>query len=152
MSNYIIITNIIADEPNFGKIKKIELTKTGIDMFSEIHDVIRKEYDNGFLMCAEHETVNNRKKYKIADVMVFKNGVRMTLGFEHSIQYNTIKWVATDIPELTDSECPHCGEIDDLEWAMTEAGNSETWQHCTCGICGCRWNNTYKFVGVQILN
>ena len=97
-------------------------------------------------MCTEHETVNNRKKYKIAHVNIFKNGSRMTMGFEHSIQYNTIKWVATEVAELTDSECPHCGEIDDLELAMTDG------QHCTCGICGCRWNNTYKFVGVQILN
>ena len=151
MATYIIVKNIRENSVNFGKIKKIELTKKGGGEFMEAHALVRKECDNGFFALSP-EVVADRKKHNMATVTVFKNGKRFDLGFDYTIQIKKIGVNSVFLDDVSDSCCPHCGERDDLEWAMTEAGNGETWQHCTCDKCGCKWQNVYKFKEVQILN
>ena len=112
MANYIIIKNTLEYSFNFGKIKKIELTKTGGSMFMQIHALIRNEYENGFFDCAFPFT--DRKKRKMASVMIFKKDVRMSIGFDYTLQNKKIDLKAIEVEHINDSTCPHCGndEID----------------------------------------
>ena len=150
MANYIIIKNTLENSFNFDKIKKIELTQIGGGMFMEIHGIIRKEYENGVFDCAFPFT--DRKKRKMATVTIFKNGVRMNMGFEYTLQSKKIDFKSIEVEPVNDSTCPHCGS-DEIDYDGDRSfGDGEANQEVNCPVCDCHWINVYKFNGVQILN
>ena len=150
MAAYIIIKNTLEHSFNVGKIKKIELTKKGGGEFMEIHGIIRKEYENGFFDCAFPFT--DRKKRKMASVIIFKNGVRMNMGFDYTLQNKKIDFKAVEVEPVNDSTCPHCGS-DEINYDGDRSfGDAEANQEVNCPVCDCHWINVYKFSGVQILN
>ena len=162
MSTYIIIKNTLENSVNFGDTTKIELTKKGGGMFMEIHGIIRNEYENGFFdriypVSEMNEYLNgtrkltDRKKRKMASVMIFKNGVRMNIGFEYTLQNKKIDFKNVEVPEINDWSCPHCGN-DSVEFDSTTCGCGEASQEVYCPVCECHWHNVYKFKEVQILN
>ena len=153
MANYIIIKNTLEHSVNFGKIKKIELPKKGGGMFMETHARVRQEYDKGFFMrSVTPETIADRKKRKMALVSVFKNGKRMELAFEYTLQNKKIDVNSVFIDPLGDNECPHCGN-DEIEFDGDRSfGSNEASQEVYCPVCECHWHNVYKFKEVQILN
>ena len=163
MATYIIIKNILENSVNFGDTTKIELTKKGGGMFMEIHGIIRNEYENGLFdriypVSEMNEYLNgtrkltDRKKRKMASVMIFKNGVRMNMGFEYTLQNKKIDFTNVEIPPINDSECPHCGN-DEIEFdGYLPFSDGEVNQEVNCHVCDCHWINIYKFNGVQILN
>ena len=154
MATYIIIKNTLENSVNFGKIKKIELTKKGGGReFMETHALIRKEYDNGFFMrSVTPATIADRKKRKMALVSVFKNGKRMELAFEYTLQSKKIDVKSIFSDEINDWSCPHCGN-DEIEFDDDRTfGSNEASQEVYCPVCECHWHNVYKFKEVQILN
>lgn len=155
MSNYIIIKNTLENGVNFGKTKKVEISKKGGGMFMEIHALVRKEYDTGFFMreltSTTMNTIGDRKKRKMASVMIFKNGKRMEMGFEYTLQNKKIDFTNIEVDAVNDTTCPHCGN-DELDWDSLEAGDGSSSQEVSCEHCGCHWLNVYKFKEVQILN
>ena len=150
MANYIIIKNTLEHSINFGKIKKFELTKKGGGMLIEIHALVRKEYDNGFFMrSVTPETIADRK---MATVTIFKNGARMLIGFEYTLQNKEIGNNSMFLDDVSDSCCPHCGS-DEIDYDGDRSfGDGEANQEVNCPVCDCHWINVYKFNGVQILN
>ena len=152
MATYIIIKNILEGAVKNGEIKKIELTKKGGGMFLEIHALVRKEYENGFFMrSVTPETIADRKKRKMARVMIFKNDKRMEMGFEYTLQNKKIDFTNVEIPPINDSECPHCGN-DEIEFDGDQSFyDGEASQEVYCAACNCNWHNIYKFSGVQIM-
>ena len=150
MANYIIIKNTLEHSINFGKIKKFELTKKGGGMLIEIHALVRKEYDNGFFMrSVTPETIADRK---MATVTIFKNGARMLIGFEYTLQNKEIGNNSVFLDDVSDSCCPHCGS-DEIDYDGDRSfGDGEANQEVNCPVCDCHWINVYKFKGVQILN
>ena len=153
MTAYIIIKNTLEHSINFGKIKKFELTKKGGGMFIEIHALVRKEYDNGFFMrSVTPETIADRKKRKMATVTIFKNGARMLIGFEYTLQNKKIGVNSVFLDDVSDSCCPHCGS-DEIDYDGDRSfGDGEANQEVNCPVCDCHWINVYKFNGVQIIN
>ena len=153
MATYIIIKNTLENSVNFGKIKKIELTKKGGGMFMEIHALVRKGYENGFFMrSVTPETIADRKKRKMAKVTIFKNGVRMNMGFDYTLQNKKIDFKAVEVEPVNDSCCPHCGS-DEIDYDGDRSfGDGEANQEVNCPVCDCHWINVYKFNGVQIIN
>ena len=150
MAAYIIIKNTLEHSINFGKIKKFELTKKGGGMLIEIHALVRKEYDNGFFMrSVTPETIADRK---MATVTIFKNGARMLIGFEYTLQNKEIGNNSVFLDDVSDSCCPHCGS-DEIDYDGDRSfGDGEANQEVNCPVCDCHWINVYKFKGVQILN
>ena len=150
MATYIIIKNTLEHSINFGKIKKFELTKKGGGMLIEIHALVRKEYDNGFFMrSVTPETIADRK---MATVTIFKNGARMLIGFEYTLQNKEIGNNSVFLDDVSDSCCPHCGS-DEIDYDGDRSfGDGEANQEVNCPVCDCHWINVYKFKGVQILN
>ena len=150
MAAYIIIKNTLEHSINFGKIKKFELTKKGGGMLIEIHALVRKEYDNGFFMrSVTPETIADRK---MATVTIFKNGARMLIGFEYTLQNKEIGNNSVFLDDVSDSCCPHCGS-DEIDYDGDRSfGDGEANQEVNCPVCDCHWINVYKFNGVQILN
>ena len=150
MAAYIIIKNTLEHSINFGKIKKFELTKKGGGMLIEIHALVRKEYDNGFFMrSVTPETIADRK---MATVTIFKNGARMLIGFEYTLQNKEIGNNSMFLDDVSDSCCPHCGS-DEIDYDGDRSfGDGEANQEVNCPVCDCHWINVYKFNGVQILN
>ena len=153
MATYIIIKNILDGAVNNGKLKKVELTTKVAGMFIEIHAQVRKEYENGFFMRdVTPETIADRKKRKMATVMIFKNGKRMEIGFEYTLQNKKIDFTNVEVAELNDCSCPHCGN-DEIEFDGDRTfGSNEASQEVYCVVCECHWYNVYKFNEVQILN
>ena len=163
MANYIIIKNILEGAVKNGEIKKIELTKKGAGRFIEIHALVRKEFDCGFFdriypTSEMNEYLNgtrklaDRKKRKMARVMIFTNGKRMELGFEYTLQNKKIDFTNVEIPPINDSECPHCGN-DEIEFDGDQSFyDGEASQEVYCAACDCHWHNVYKFKEVQIMN
>jgi hypothetical protein len=150
MATYIIVKNILEGSLKQGEIKKIELTKKGGGMFMEMHGIIRNLYENGFFMrSVTPETIADRKKRKMARVMIFKNDKRMDMGFEYTLQNKKIDFTNVEIEPVNDGECPHCGN-EDPDWGdhMVEGGSTN--QEVHCNACGCHWHNVYKFSGVEI--
>jgi hypothetical protein len=153
MATYIIIKNILEGAVNNGKLKKIELTKKGGGMFIEIHALVRKEYDAGFFMrSVTPETIADRKKRKMATVTIFKNGARMLIGFEYTLQNKKIDFTNIEVAEINDYTCPHCGESDPIDWDSVSSGSGCAEQEAVCENCGCHWHNVYTFKEVQIMN
>ena len=151
MATYIIIKNIRENSINFGKIKKIELTKKGGGEFMEAHALVRKECDNGFFALSP-EVVADRKKHNMATVTVFKNGKRFDLGFDYTIQIKKIGVNSVFLDDVSDSCCPHCGS-DEIDYDGDRSfGDGEANQEVNCPVCDCHWINVYKFNGVQIIN
>ena len=150
MAAYIIIKNTLEHSINFGKIKKFELTKKGGGMLIEIHALVRKEYDNGFFMrSVTPETIAD---HKMATVTIFKNGARMLIGFEYTLQNKEIGNNSVFLDDVSDSCCPHCGS-DEIDYDGDRSfGDGEANQEVNCPVCDCHWINVYKFNGVQILN
>ena len=163
MANYIIIKNILENSVNVGDTTKIELTKKGGGMFMEIHGIIRNEYENGFFdmiypVSEMNEylngtrKLNDRKKRKMASVIIFKNGVRMNMGFDYTLQNKKIDFKAVEVEPANDSCCPHCGS-DEIDYDGDRSfGDGEANQEVNCPVCDCHWINVYKFNGVQIIN
>ena len=163
MATYIIIKNILENSVNFSDTTKIELTKKGGGMFMEIHGIIRNEYENGYFdriypVSEMNEYLNgnrkltDRKKRKMASVMIFKNGVRMNMGFEYTLQNKKIDFKAVEVEPVNDSTCPHCGN-DEIEFDGDQSFyNGEASQQIYCPTCDCHWHNVYKFKEVQIVN
>ena len=163
MATYIIIKNILENSVNFSDTTKIELTKKGGGMFMEIHGIIRNEYENGYFdriypVSEMNEYLNgnrkltDRKKRKMASVMIFKNGVRMNMGFEYTLQNKKIDFKAVEVEPVNDSTCPHCGN-DEIEFDWDQSFyNGEASQQIYCPTCDCHWHNVYKFKEVQIVN
>jgi Zn finger protein HypA/HybF involved in hydrogenase expression len=153
MATYIIIKNILEGAVKNDKIKKIELTKKGSGMFMEIHALVRKEYDNGFFMrSVTPETIADRKKRKMATVTIFKNGARMLIGFEYTLQNKKIDFTNVEVAEINDYSCPHCGN-GEIEFDGDRTfGSNEASQEVYCAVCDCHWHNVYKFKEVQIMS
>jgi hypothetical protein len=163
MATYIIIKNILENSVNFSDTTKIELTKKGGGMFMEIHGIIRNEYENGYFdriypVSEMNEYLNgnrkltDRKKRKMASVMIFKNGVRMNMGFEYTLQNKKIDFKVVEVEPVNDSTCPHCGN-DEIEFDGDQSFyNGEASQEVYCPTCDCHWHNVYKFKEVQIVN
>ena len=143
MANYIIIKNVLENSVNYGKIKKIELTTTGIAMFKEIHSLMQ---------LAVPDVIIDRKKHKLAIVTIFKNGARLSNVFEYTHQNKKIDFKAVEVEPVNDSTCPHCGS-DEIDYDGDRSfGDGEANQEVNCPVCDCHWINVYKFNGVQILN
>lgn len=163
MSTYIIIKNTLENSVNVGDTTKIELTNKGGGMFMEIHGIIRNEYENGFFdriypVSEMNEYLNgnrkltDRKKHKMASVIIFKNGVRMNMGFDYTLQNKKIDFKAVEVEPVNDSTCPHCGS-DEIDYDGDRSfGDGEANQEVNCPVCDCHWINVYKFNGVQIIN
>lgn len=143
MANYIIIKNVLENSENYGKIKKIELTTTGIAMFKEIHSLMQ---------LAVPDAIIDRKKHKLAIVTIFKNGARLSNAFEYTLHYKKIDFKSIEVEHINDSTCPHCGN-DEIDYDGDRSfDDGAAHQEVFCPVCDCHWVNVYKFSGVQILN